>query len=49
MKFICYVYYTALSVAIEKGNLEIIKLLLKHPNINVNSVMITFYYFIKFH
>ena len=45
IKFLLYYYKTALYIAVEKRNVEIVKLLLKHPKININlkSVLIFFY------
>lgn len=49
MKFINNFYNTALSIAIENGNIDIIKLLLNHKNIDNNIIMISTCIFIKFH
>lgn len=36
---------TALHVAVEKGNIEIVELLLSNPNININILSISKYFF----
>lgn len=40
MKFIQIIYKTALHIAIEKNNVEIVKLLISNKNINVNRITV---------
>lgn len=42
MKFFIYIHKTALNVAIDKENIEIVKTLLSYPKIDVNIVIILF-------
>ena len=37
---IFYVYKNALHASVEKGNIEIVRLLLSNPNINVNKLTV---------
>lgn len=46
MIFIFYVQKNVLAIAIEKGNIEIIKMLLSHPKIDVNIMVIKYNYFL---
>lgn len=49
MKFYYFLNKTALFIAAEKGNADIVKLLLKHPKIDINMISIlTIQIFIKF-
>lgn len=48
MKLIKRIYKTALYLAIEKGNIEIIKLLLNCENIDVNIPYVFFYYYFTY-
>ena len=48
MKLFHQFYKTALHIAVEKENIEIIKLLLTNDQIDVNTLNILKYYFIKF-
>ena len=40
MKFFLYIYKTALQLAVEKNSIEILKILLNHPDIDVNILTI---------
>lgn len=39
------IYKTPLHLAVENDNIEIVKMLLSHPQINVNLTAIFFYHF----
>lgn len=45
MKFLFDIYKTALHIATINNNFETVKLLLKHPNIDVNAKYIYKFYF----
>lgn len=46
MKFIKNIYKTALHIAVEKDSVDIVKLLLSHPKIDVNIKLIPIIYLI---
>ena len=48
MKFPSNPHKTALHMAIEKENLEIVKLLVLHPNVSINIPYIIINIYIKF-
>lgn len=48
IEFFLFIYKTALFDAVEKENMEIIKLLLAYKRIDVNVLNIIIYKFIKF-
>lgn len=50
MKLIFLVFNkTSLHIAVEKGNIEIVELLLKHPRIDINSQSISNLVYYKYH
>lgn len=40
------IYNTALHMAVEKGDPDIVQILLKHPSINVNVISVLKFFFI---
>ena len=49
MKFKLYVHKTVLFIAIEQGNIDIVKLLLSNDKIDINQINIsTYHQFTKF-